>query len=194
MTPTPLKPARRRARTLHMRVLATGFALLCAQGAVPAQAQPSYFEEDFDDPYKSWEEVAIQLPAAPQAENLLPFEPSGNASHSFAVDAKSISVGTDGVIRYTLVTLSSAGARNVSYEGMRCSSGEKKLYAFGQPDGSWSRSRRDRWEPIQGSAANRYHAVLAREYFCQEKTIAGEADKIVYRLRNNLSLAPNLGP
>jgi hypothetical protein len=38
-----------------------------------ALAQSQQFEEDFDDENKPWEEIAIQLPAAPKAENLLPF-------------------------------------------------------------------------------------------------------------------------
>ncbi|HVL76257.1 MAG TPA: CNP1-like family protein [Noviherbaspirillum sp.] len=158
-----------------------------------AWAQSAQFEEDFDDPYKPWQEIAIQLPAPPQPENLLPFEVSGNATHRFAVDAQSVNVGTDGVVRYTLVTMSSAGARNVSYEGLRCNTGEVKLYAFGHPDGSWSRSRRDQWQSIRGNQTNRHHAVLAREFICQERTIAGNASQIVFRIRNGQSLAPALG-
>lgn len=166
-------------------------ALACLYNPALAQSQ---FEDDFDDPYKPWQEVAVQLPAAPQAGDLIPFDVSATATHSFAIDAMSVSTGTDGVVRYTLVSISSAGARNVSYEGIRCNSFEKKLYAFGQADGSWSRSRRDRWELIQGNAANRHHAILAGEYFCLDSTVAGRADQIVERLRNRRSLAPNLGP
>lgn len=151
----------------------------------------SRFEEEFDDEKKPWQEIAVQLPAAPAAENLIPFYVSATATQSFAIDGNSLTVGSDSVVRYTMVTKSGAGASNISYEGIRCESFEKKLYAFGRPDGSWSRSRRDQWEPIMRNAANRQHAALATEYFCQEKTIAGNAQNIVERLRQQRSLAPH---
>jgi len=184
----PSRPGTRLRALDVLAALAFPLALLATAHHACAQSQ---FEEDFDDPYKPWEEVALQLPAPPQEQNLLPFEVSATATHTFAIDAKSLSVGTDGVIRYTLVTRSNAGARNVSYEGIRCATGEVKLYAFGHDDGSWSRSRRDRWEPINRHAANRHHAVLARGYLCQESAPSGPADQIVYRLRQRVTLDPS---
>jgi hypothetical protein len=158
----------------------------------PAYSQGG-FEEDFDDKEKPWQEVAIQLPASPVAENLLPFYVSPTATQTFAIDAKSVTLGPDGVIRYTLVTKSAQGATNVSYEGIRCMSFERKLYAFGHPDGSWSRSRRDQWERISLGNANRQHAALAKDYFCMEKTIAGKAEEMVERIRWQRPLSPHRG-
>lgn len=166
------------------RSAAAGAMLLLAVGA---DAQ-SRFEEDFDDKDKRWQEVAIQLPAPPKPENLLSLDVSRTTMQAFAIDAASISVGSDGVIRYTLVATSDAGARNVSYEGIRCGSYERKLYAFGQPDGSWTRSRRDQWERITGNAVNRQHAALAKDYFCEGLTIAGKAEELADRIRNKRPL------
>lgn len=170
----------------------TGMAVLAASlfvGSTAAMAQ-SQFEEDFDDKDKPWQEIAIQLPAEPKAENLLPFNVSATSTQIFTIDAESVSVGSDGVIRYTVVSTSEGGARNVSYEGIRCESFERKLYAFGQPNGTWSRSRRDQWERINFQAANGYHAALAKDYFCQEKTVAGTAEEMVKRIRYNRTLKP----
>lgn len=166
------------------RSAAAGAMLLLAVGA---DAQ-SRFEEDFDDKDKRWQEVAIQLPAPPKPENLLSLDVSRTTMQAFAIDAASISVGSDGVIRYTLVATSDAGARNVSYEGIRCGSYERKLYAFGQPDGSWTRSRRDQWERITGNAVNRQHAALAKDYFCEGLTIADKAEELADRIRNKRPL------
>jgi CNP1-like family len=140
-------------------------------------------DEDADDTNKPWQEIAVQFPAAPREENLLPFEVSATATQSFAVDAKSLSVGTDGVVRYTMVSTSPSGAKTISYEGIRCQSFEKKQYAFGHADGSWSRSRYDRWEPIVRNAGNRQHAVLALDYVCESRMVAGNAERIVERIR-----------
>jgi hypothetical protein len=160
--------------------LCAAFLLLSSTLSLHAQSQ---FEEEFDDKEKPWEEIAIQLPAPPAEENLLPFYVGPIATQSFAIDAKSLTVGTDGVIRYTLVAKSPGGAINVSYEGIRCQSYEKKLYAFGHIDGKWSRSRRDQWEPIFNKIANRQHAALAEDYFCQATTVAGTAKDMLERLR-----------
>jgi hypothetical protein len=164
----------------------TAVILLLANTLAGAQSR---FDEEFDDEEKAWQEIAIQLPAAPVPENLLPFEVSATATQTFAIDAKSLTVGSDGVVRYTMVSKSQGGATNVSYEGIRCESFEKKLYAFGRPDGSWSRSRRDKWEPINGGIANRQHAALARDYLCQEKMVAGSAEEMVRRIRYQNSLS-----
>ncbi|OGB20947.1 MAG: hypothetical protein A3I66_19765 [Burkholderiales bacterium RIFCSPLOWO2_02_FULL_57_36] len=167
------------------------FAVLL--GAIGVAQSQSQFEEDFEDEHKPWQEIAIQLPAAPQAANLLPFYVSATATQSFAIDAKSLTVGSDGVIRYTLVADSPGGAKNISYEGIRCRSFEKKIYAFGQADGSWSRSRRDQWERIAQNAANRQHAILAKDYFCQSLTVADNAEKMLERIRWQQPLTQQLG-
>ncbi len=182
-------PALTRAGRLHHAGIARMLTVFIVMaGAVAVAHAQSRFEEDFDDEQKPWQEIAIQLPAAPAAENLLPFYVSATATQSFAVDSKSLTLGADGVIRYTLVTSSAAGAKNISYEGIRCQSFEKKLYAFGHPDGTWSRSRRDQWEPIVRNAANRQHATLAQDYFCQGLTVADDAKKMLERIRTQRTL------
>lgn len=137
----------------------------------------------FDDKDKPWQEVAALLPAAPKAENLIPFYVSATATYSFAIDAKSLTVGEDGVVRYTVVGKSPAGAENVSYEGIRCKVKEKKLYAFGRKDGSWSRSRRDQWEPITQHVSNPHQAALANDFFCTGEAVSDNAETIIYKLR-----------
>jgi hypothetical protein len=173
-------------RPVLARLAQAGLLALLAAGA-SAQAQ-SRFDEDFDDSSKPWQEIAIQLPALPQKENLLEFDVGETATMRFFVDAKSISVGDDAVVRYTLVSRSPSGAENISYEGLRCETQERKLYAFGHKDGSWSRSRRDQWERYTGTVANSQHAALARDYFCTHKVVEGNAEQITRRLRDKRPL------
>jgi hypothetical protein len=150
---------------------------------VAAQTMPG-FGLDFDDEAKPWEEIAPQLPAAPTPDSLLPFDAGPTATQSFAIDAKSLTVDADDVIRYTLVSTSAGGAKNISYEGIRCRSFEKKVYAFGQPDGTWSRSRRNQWEPIPRGVANVQHESLALDYFCRSTMVADSPAKILEKIRN----------
>lgn len=87
------------------------------------------------------------------------------------------------MVRYTLIATSASDAKTISYEGIRCHSFERKLYAFGHANGTWSRSRRDQWEPISRHSTNNHHATLALEYFCDGRAIAGSASELVYRLK-----------
>jgi hypothetical protein len=126
-------------------------------------------------------EAKIQLPAPPVADKLVGFY--SNAAQSFVLDMASLSITADGIVRYTVVSTSAAGAKNISYEGIRCSSVEKKLYAIGRPDGTWSNARVSKWDRIYNNNFNRHHAVLAFDYFCEGKTIAGDAETIINRIK-----------
>src|SRR5262249_9572485 len=127
--------------------------------AAPAPAQvlaPQYpggykpqFEED-----KPWDEQKWSLPPYPVMDGLVGFDVGPASSFRFYVDPASISVGNDGVIRYTLVARSASGALNVSYEGIRCASGERKLYAFGREDKTWAPARNAEWVQIPSSGSS----------------------------------------
>ncbi len=184
-----LMPTRNRTFASGMMHVLMGLALLSAMHASFAQSQ---FEEDFDDENKPWEEIAIQLPATPQTENLLPFYVGPTTKQSFAVDSKSLAVGSDGVVRYTLVATSPAGAKSISYEGIHCATFEKKIYAFGRDDGSWSRSRQDKWEPIVRGAVNRQQAALALDYFCSNLVVASNVKEMLRRLKSHDTLTEDL--
>lgn len=158
-------------------------ALSLALAASTVTHAQSRFEQDFDDDAKPWQEIATEIPAIPKAENLIPFYVSAITTFKFALDATSLSIGTDGVVRYILVSTSPSGAKSISYEGIRCESSEVKLYAFGHSDGTWGKSHRNKWEPIVEESANRQHAALAHDFFCDNKVIAGSAEEILKRMR-----------
>ncbi|MEY3790430.1 MAG: hypothetical protein RLZ09_1266 [Pseudomonadota bacterium] len=133
-------------------------------------------------------ESPVVLPAPFQKNNLLSFYVSPTTTLDFAVDAKSVSVTEEGIVRFVLVVTSQSGASNISYEGIRCSTGERKLYAVGQTNGSWTAARRDVWETIIDRGINRQHAALAKDYFCETGMVAGKAEVIVDRLRKKKAL------
>lgn len=133
-------------------------------------------------------ESPVVLPAPFQKNNLLSFYVSPTTTLDFAVDAKSVSVTEEGIVRFVLVVTSQSGASNISYEGVRCSTGERKLYAVGQTNGSWTAARRDVWETIIDRGINRQHAALAKDYFCETGMVAGKAEVIVDRLRKKKAL------
>ena len=165
-----------------MRGLLLAVAVLSSS---PATAQPLpkgyYFPDQAEE--KPWEEQKLALPPYPRPENLLKFQVSGSTSFDFFVDPTSISVGKDGVVRYALMARSSTGATNVSFEGIKCTGRERKLYAFGRPDGTWSQARDARWGPITGNQANRHHAALADEFFCPARLIVRDTEEALDALK-----------
>ncbi|WP_034300895.1 CNP1-like family protein [Herbaspirillum sp. RV1423] len=165
--------------------------LLLASATLSFAQQLGSFDEEFDDEEKPWQEIAVQLPPAPQQENLVDFYVSPVATSTSYIDLKSLSVGSDNVVRYTLVTKTNGGAVNISYEGIRCETYEKKIYAFGHPDGKWSRSRQDKWRRINDAGSNRQDAALYKSYFCQNGILSGDAKKIIARLREKRPIDPS---
>lgn len=113
-----------------------------------------------------WQELEVELPTFPRPGNLREFYVSAVASNTFLIDANTLAVGSDGVVRYALVVRTAGGAENISFEGMRCSDLSWKLYATGSRDGQWSKARLSEWRPIENKPINRHHAALSRDYFC----------------------------
>ncbi len=157
----------------------TGFSAL-AQALMQAPTQEP------ETPAKVWLESPLQLPAAPAQENYLAFYKS--AQQKFFIDTQSLTIAKDGSFRYTLISTSQSGAKNISYEGLRCDSYEKKIYAFGRTDGSWSPSRNAEWSGISNSGVNRQHASLAQEFVCEGLSVSGDIERILQRIRSNQPL------
>jgi len=117
---------------------------------------------------KVWKEEEVEPPTFPKQENLVEIYVSAVATNKYFIDASTLNVGTDGVVRYVLVVKTSGGATNVSFEGMRCKELTWKHYATGGSDGTWTKSRalRTEWRPIENKPINRHHAAISRDLFC----------------------------
>jgi hypothetical protein len=116
---------------------------------------------------KPWVEIQAQLPSYPKSENLLEFDAGPASTNLHFVDGSSISVGEDGVVRYSLVVKSPAGAMNVSYEGIRCQTNERKVYAYGRAkDESWAPTRMGKWTDLENIKQNYAQRALYRYFFC----------------------------
>lgn len=142
----------------------------------------SLFESDFEEEKKPWDELQAQLPAYPDLTRAIAFEVPPSRPAQFFIDPKSIAIGTDGVVRYTLIAKSTSGTLNVSYEGIRCETREKKLYAFGRMEGDWSRNRFAKWEEIPGRARDPQHNFLYSDFFCPGSSIVDSADEAISAL------------
>lgn len=142
-----------------------GWHLLALMLLLAACAQTRGLDGRLKDAPRS-DEVQASLPEYPKPENYLPLRVSETTPFDFFVDAKSVSVGKDGVVRYSLIAKSRDGALNVSFEGIRCSERKFRIYAFGRPDHSWSEARGSLWQAMPADPRNAQRAVLYGEFFC----------------------------
>ncbi|MGO4808445.1 CNP1-like family protein [Cupriavidus sp. 2MCAB6] len=171
----------------------------CASKPTPQpQPQPADEAENYTPPKKEWsildpfapkdfKEVEVPLPALPRDADLITFEVSPAGNFNFAVDAKSVSVGADGAVRYTAVVTGASGMRNVSFEAVRCDTFQRKMYAT-LPKGAtdWVRNRsddREGWTQLAGISRNNYAGTLAKDFMCEGRGAAGTAQEIVRDLR-----------
>ena len=169
-------PGRRwRAMTLLALV---GCAVQAAWGDAPRieGLGPHRLNENAAEP-GVWKEAETVLPDFPKEENLLEFYVSAATSNRFFVDGATLSVGPDSVVRFTLLVKTSGGATNTTFEGIRCATRERRLYATGRSDGTWLKARISEWLPIENKTVNRQHAALSREIFCPRGGIIKTADE-----------------
>jgi len=124
-----------------------------------------------------------QLPAYPEVKNLLAFDAGAVTGNQYLVDTTSIKIGQDDVIRFTLVVKSSSGAMNVSYEGIRCATSERKLYALGRDDKTWVKPRISEWQQLDIVRQFYAQRELAKNIFCPHQQIVGSTEEAIQALK-----------
>ncbi|HEX7889723.1 MAG TPA: CNP1-like family protein [Ramlibacter sp.] len=150
-------------------------ALALAGASLAASAQLA-----FDHP--DWKELEAPPPPPLRTTGLIPLEITGS-SLRFGVDPASISVGSDSIVRYVVVATSSTGTTNAIYEGLRCGSGEVKVYARHNPDSGWVPAKDSPWQVLQSTANYRYSLYVARNGACFGPAPNGPPAQIARDLR-----------
>ncbi|WP_168209802.1 CNP1-like family protein [Chromobacterium paludis] len=125
-------------------------ALLALCLSLTAHAEGKLIKNDnyAVDTDKPWEEQAYALPAYPQAADWIEVKPDWLQSNRFFIDAKTLSVGQDGVVRYISKVLSGK-VENLSVEGIQCKNNQYKAYGFGDSiHHDWIAAMAPQWQGI----------------------------------------------
>ncbi|WP_299763061.1 CNP1-like family protein [Ramlibacter sp.] len=133
-------------------------ALILAAAAGAASAQLVDADPD-------WKELQTPPPPPLNTSRLIGLEMPAS-SLRFGVDPGSVSIGADGVVRYVVVATSTSGTVNAMYEGVRCSTGEVKVYARHNPDSGWVPATKAEWQPLQQTRNSRHSLLVARTGAC----------------------------
>ena len=155
------------------RILALAFC--SAAACASAQVIP--------DPASEWQESEAPPPPALRTQGLVPVEVRRTGSMEFGVDSASITVGSDRVVRYVVVARSPSGTVNGMYEGIRCDTGEVKVYARHNPSSGWVRVSDPQWQNIFTTANSSHSLAIARSGACVENAPNVSPTQIVQDLR-----------
>lgn len=161
------------------RLVAITIAAIAAGAVAQPQTQLPGYNPNYEEP-EPWQELKeVEPPSFPKPENLREFYVGPVTTNNYFIDASTLSVGSDGIVRYVLVVRTSGGATNVSFEGINCKELTWKHYATGRSDGAWAKSRaaRSEWRSFENHSVNRYHAALSRDFFCPAGTAISTADE-----------------
>ncbi|HPP47144.1 MAG TPA: CNP1-like family protein [Accumulibacter sp.] len=180
--PAVLSPYRRLSGTARLLCLAMVLGSACPTSVWPAGDGRNVFQ-DVEKETPADPEAEVLPPAFPKNENLIPFSVSAPTRNQFFIDSESLVIDSDDLIRYTLVITSPSGVQNVFSEAIRCSTGERRLYATGRADGTWATSRNSQWMKIRENSLNRHHAALYLEYFCPIGIVIEDVDNLRRALR-----------
>ncbi len=166
-------------------------------GAAQAQAE-SYADTPFkpnaepDAPTsvkegRKWQEGSVSLPAWPRDGDLIELKLDGPEQPlTHYLDKRSLATGGDGVVRYTLVSESRSGARNLTFEGIRCTPrGRWRTYAYGI-DGRFKRTGDEEpWQTIPASRTDQLRYDLWRHYLCVSRAFEPRPTRDQIRMLKN---------
>ncbi len=152
----------------------------------PQIAHAGLFDEIIGGPdaEKAFVEIAPLMPEAPKPEDLTSFYVSPVTSFRFFIDTRSISIGKDDVVHYTLIARSPEGANNISFEGMRCSNRTYKVYAYLGANDTFRPRTDPQWVRVDEAEGNRQRASLYKDYICSSGVPLRVKD-VVLALKSN---------
>ena len=165
-------------------LLAYGLTAQEGEGLDPIGKGKGTWHQELPDAADPWQEADARIPAYPKDKNLREIDVQiPDARYRFLVDLESVSIGSDNVVRYSVVIESASGVRNVYYEGIRCRSWEYKTYAFGTTDGRLRRTKGSRWRLMQQRGIFGFRPQLAEAYLCNNLGYSYERKEMMAKFK-----------
>ena len=151
-------------------------AAVLALGLAPAAMAQLFANPD-------WKESPVPPAPAFDHRRMLEIDMPRMLDLKYGVDPATIVVTGDGVVRYVIIAKNTgpSSAMNASYEGVRCATGEGKIYARFSGD-AWHDVEHPEWKPLE-QARTRYNLALARQAICRSGAPRQTADEMVRALR-----------
>jgi hypothetical protein len=134
-----------------------------------------------EDP--NWRESAVPPPPAFDLNRLIRVDGPPGSSLTYGIDPVTLSVTPESVVRYVIAATSKDGGQNIMYEGIRCSTGQHRVYARYRTGAGWSPLQEGDWQSLYGSAATRHAQALSVAGLCKDRSVNRSAANIVRTLK-----------
>lgn len=146
-------------------------------------------EEITDDDIKEWRfrEDVVDIPDYPDKSSLMKLDiDAADSPFEYFIDSKSLSIGVDDVIHYTVIIQASSGYQNVLFEAMRCDTREYKTHAYGTGNRTFYEVYDPQWKQIlgRGGTGIDYRRDLVTMYFCTDIRSTLDMTSIMNRLHD----------
>jgi hypothetical protein len=140
-----------------------------------------------DDDRADWREDTAPPPPAytTEASKLIAIDMPSGTSVKVAIDPAAIAINrATGIVRYVVVARG-VSAVNASYEGIRCATGEYKIYARQTEGQPWAPVSEPQWKPMFGQSGivTSYPGRLARDGLCMGPAMRQTVVEMVRGLR-----------
>ena len=133
--------------------------VLCASVVSIASAQ-------YAPPQPEWVEEKPPAPPAFATDQLIPIDMPRYVTVDVGIDPATITVGSDGVVRYVVVMRNASGFHAAAYEGLRCTTDEVKTYARFSTAGQWVIAKEPAWRSITDNMPSKHAFAIARQGVC----------------------------
>lgn len=135
-------------------------------------------------PLPEWVEEKPPTPPAFATDQLIPIDMPSYVSVEVGVDPATLTVGTDGVVRYVVVMRNASGFHTAAYEGLRCTTDEVKIYARFSTAGQWVAVKEPEWKSITSNLPSKHAFVIARQGAC-DTHLSSPRDETIRRLKQH---------
>lgn len=167
-------------RRLWLAGLLTSSIALGLNGLVSSHAHAQSYQDAAD-----WKEIDVPPPPAFDLAKLITFDVTLNSALTYGVDPATVVISnTDSVVRYVMVAYSASGSKNIMYEGLRCSTGEVKVYARYTPDDRWVSLTEPKWRSVFDVATPQHSRRFARAGACDSAAPVGSVRELIAKLKN----------
>lgn len=129
-----------------------------------------------------WVEAKAPAPPAFTTDHLIPIDMPHYVTLEVGIDPATVSVGTDGVVRFVVVMRNTSGSGTAAYEGIRCTTDEVKTYARTNSAGQWVAIAAPGWRSITDNLPSKHAFAIARQGGCNTH-LSSSLDETLKALR-----------
>jgi hypothetical protein len=122
------------------------------------------------DSPNQWVEETVGAAPTFATATLIPIEMPAYVSVKVGVDPDTVTVGSDGIVRYVVVMTNATGSVNAAFEGIRCATDEVKVYARQGSSGKWTTVAVQQWKSVNDHTPSRHAYAIARQGACNARS------------------------